>query len=124
MKIWLANPKRCTTKMLQIYTRKVLALNSKVIIISGIIYYQITLLRINYLQNFCQTHSNTKLTRLRCLNPLDCLQLCNDHNHLKEFATGCKYPKSGFADIRSSLTNLKPVTLVYSSERTHSQEQD
>ena len=60
------DPKRCSlpsnTKMLQIYIQRVLNRSFKVIFISGIIYRQIILLRMNCLQNFWMTHSNSKLT--------------------------------------------------------------
>ena len=47
------------------YIQRVLNRSFKVICISGIIYLQITLLRMNCLKGFCQTHSITRLIRLR-----------------------------------------------------------
>ena len=66
------------TKMLQIYIQRVLNRRFKVIFISGIIYRQIILLRMNCLQNFWMTHSNSKLTLLRLSSHLECLELCHD----------------------------------------------
>ena len=55
------------TKMLQIHIQRVLNRSFKVISISRIIYQQIILLRINCLQNFWMTHSNSKLTLFKAL---------------------------------------------------------
>ena len=89
MRIWLISPKPWSllnnTKMLQIYIQRVLNPSFKVICISGIIYLQIILLRMNCLKGFCQTHSITRLIRLRRLGLLDCLQLCHDRNDQKKF---------------------------------------
>ena len=95
MRIWLISPKPCSllsnTKMLQTYIQRVLNRSFKAICISGIIYLQITLLRMNYLKGFCQMHSITRLIRLRRLSLLDCLQLCHDHNDQNDFATRCRH---------------------------------
>ena len=94
MRIWLISPKPCSllnnTKMLQIYIQRVLNRRFKAICISGIIYLRITLPRMNYLKGFCQTHSITRLIRLRRLSLLDCLQLCHNHKDQKDFATHCR----------------------------------
>ena len=66
------------TKMLQIYIQRALNQSFKVIIISEIIYLQITLLRINCLQSYYLMHSTTKLRHLRSSRPLDPLQLYLD----------------------------------------------
>src|SRR5262249_15116587 len=82
MRIWLATPKRWNllnnSKMVPIYIQIVSNPSFKVIFISRIIYQQITLLRMNFLQNSYRIHSKTKLTPLMPSSPLDRLQLYHD----------------------------------------------
>ena len=88
------DPKRCSllnnTKMLQIYIQRVLNRSFKVIFISGIIYLQIILLRMNCLQNFWMTHSNSKLTLLRRSSHLECLELCHDQDMSPFYTWHCE----------------------------------